>query len=126
MNAINWFEIPVTDTARATKFYSHLLASELERLETGGDEMVMLPCDYTSGSAVGGALSRSPNCVPSATGTVVYLAAQNYEGGLDGCVARAKEAGGEIVVPRTSIGEHGFFALFRDSEGNTVGLHAMS
>lgn len=126
MNTINWFEIPVTDTTRAMKFYSHLLASELERVEYGGGDMVMLPCDYTSEKAVGGALTRSPNGTPSATGTVVYLAAQNFEGGLDGCLARAEEAGGAIVAPRTDIGEHGFFALFKDSEGNVVGLHAMS
>ena len=126
MNTINWFEIPVTDTTRAMTFYSHLLASELERVEYGGGDMVMLPCDHGSESAVGGALSRSPHCTPSATGTVVYLAAQNFEGGLDGCIARAEEAGGEIVAPRTDIGEHGFFALFKDSEGNVVGLHATS
>ncbi|HHO55143.1 MAG TPA: VOC family protein, partial [Trueperaceae bacterium] len=28
-NAVNWFDIPVVDLDRATKFYSEILSSEL-------------------------------------------------------------------------------------------------
>ena len=31
------------------------------------------------------------------------------------------EAGGKTLMPRTSIGQHGFIAHFEDSEGNRVG-----
>jgi predicted enzyme related to lactoylglutathione lyase len=33
------------------------------------------------------------------------------------------EAGAQLVLPKTSIGEQGFIALIKDSEGNLVGLH---
>ena len=29
-------------------------------------------------------------------------------------------------MPKTDIGEHGFVAMFVDTEGNKVGLHSMS
>ena len=36
------------------------------------------------------------------------------------------DAGGKVAVPKTKISdEHGFFAIFIDSEGNKVGLHSM-
>jgi predicted enzyme related to lactoylglutathione lyase len=30
-----------------------------------------------------------------------------------------------VVKPRTAIGEHGFIAIVKDTEGNGVGLHSM-
>jgi predicted enzyme related to lactoylglutathione lyase len=30
-----------------------------------------------------------------------------------------------VVMPRTSIGEHGFIARFVDTEGNAVAIHSM-
>ena len=34
--------------------------------------------------------------------------------------------GGEVLLPKTSVGEHGFCAWLRDSEGNRVGLHSLA
>ncbi len=31
--------------------------------------------------------------------------------------------GGKTLMPRTSIGDHGFIAHFEDTEGNRVALH---
>lgn len=39
-------------------------------------------------------------------------------------LARALEAGAKVVVPETSIGEHGTIAQIEDLDGNVVGLHA--
>jgi predicted enzyme related to lactoylglutathione lyase len=30
-----------------------------------------------------------------------------------------------VLAPKRSIGEHGFFAAFLDTEGNRVGLHSL-
>jgi predicted enzyme related to lactoylglutathione lyase len=71
---------------------------------------------------VGGALIQHEMHVPSEKGTLVYL-----DGGADLSVALGKvaAAGGQVVKPKTSIGEHGYCAMFVDSEGNRVGLHSM-
>ena len=33
--------------------------------------------------------------------------------------------GGQVVRAKFSIGEYGFIALVRDTEGNMIGLHSM-
>jgi len=118
-NALNWFEIPVTDLARANRFYGALLRSEL-REETFNDvTMTLLP--YQQGG-VGGALVRSDQLVPSAQGTVVYLDASDD---LDGALERVKAAGGKVVMGRTHLSDAiGSIAFFVDTEGNRVGLHS--
>ncbi len=58
---------------------------------------------------------------PSSDGALLYL---NVNGRLDAVVDRIAQAGGEILVPKMDIGEPGFIALFRDTEGNVVGLHS--
>ncbi len=48
----------------------------------------------------------------------------NADGKMDAILARVAGAGGAVVLPRTSIGQHGFIALIKDTEGNRVGLHS--
>ena len=60
--------------------------------------------------------------VPQDNGTLVYLFTGDD---LAPVLARVPAAGGTVAMPRTSIGEHGFIALFIDSEGNRVGLHSL-
>jgi len=40
-------------------------------------------------------------------------------------LSRVEQAGGKIIVPKTSIGENGFMAHFIDTEGNRVAFHSM-
>jgi len=51
----------------------------------------------------------------------VYL---NASGKLDACLERVVPAGGAVVMPKTDIGDPGFIAVVRDTEGNLVGLHS--
>ena len=120
MNAINWFEIPVADIKRATKFYNTILGADMQSMQMGGGQMTMLPADE---SGVGGALTQAEGFTPSQNGTLVYL-----NGGADLAVilGRVEGAGGRVLEPKTDIGSgFGFFAIFVDSEGNKVGLHSM-
>lgn len=116
--AITWFELPVTDLARARAFYEEVLAATLREEVFSGMPMALFP--YDQGNGVGGALVKSPNLAPSADGAVVYL---DTRGALDACLARVPAAGGAVLVPRTDIGDPGFIAIIRDTEGNRVGLH---
>ncbi len=119
-NAINWFEIPVTDFTRAKKFYETILDAEIMEMPFPDGKYGMFPSDMQSG--VGGGLAQGEGFVPSDKGTVVYL-----NGGEDLSVSLGKveSAGGKIVMPKTSIGENGFMAHFIDTEGNRVALHSM-
>ena len=118
-HALNWFEIPTTDIQRAVKFYSTVLDVQMEIGQISpGDQMAIIP--HTDGG--GGALIQGKDYVPSADGTIVYLAC---DPDLRPALGRVEAAGGKILVPRTDIGENGFFAFILDTEGNKVGLHSM-
>jgi predicted enzyme related to lactoylglutathione lyase len=121
-NALNWFEIPVTDTTRAKQFYESVLDIPMNTVEMMGMEMTMFPGSQEGSGHVSGALVKSEYHTPSGTGVVVYLNANpNIQEVLD----RVEDAGGSVIMPRTLINEQtGYFAFFRDSEGNRVGLHA--
>lgn len=119
-NAINWFEIPVTDFERAKKFYETLFDAKIMEMPFPDGRYGILPSDMQSG--VGGGLAQGEGFVPSDKGTIVYL-----NGGEDLSVplSRIENAGGKVIMPKTSIGENGFMAHFIDTEGNRVALHSM-
>jgi predicted enzyme related to lactoylglutathione lyase len=52
-------------------------------------------------------------------GVLIYL---DFGENFDAILARIKPAGGEIMMPKTAMGDHGFSAIFLDLEGNRVGL----
>jgi len=115
-STLSWFEIPARDVARAATFYEQVLATSLQRMSSTGRDVAVFPYEQPG---LGGAIVPSGR-TPTGEGALVYLDA---DGKLDECLHRVQAAGGEVVVPRTSIGVHGFFATIRDTEGNVVGLH---
>lgn len=119
-NAINWFELYTADFDRAKRFYDVILGTPLMEVSFGG-RMGMFPSE--PGKGVGGAITQMAGMSPGAGGTTVYL---NVEGDLDGVISRIPGAGGKVLKPRTSIGQHGFIAILQDTEGNVVGLHSQT
>jgi predicted enzyme related to lactoylglutathione lyase len=120
-NAINWFEIPVIDFARAKKFYETLLGVEVMEMPHPTLKYGVLPSDMQNGG-VGGGLVQGEGFEPSTTGTIVYL---NGGDDLSIPLSRVESAGGSILLPKTSIGNNGYMAQFMDTEGNRVALHSM-
>ena len=120
-HAINWFEIPVTDFARAKKFYEAILGTELQTMEAMGMTMAFFPADFQNGE-IGGGIVTGNGSQPSATGSLVYL---NGGEDLSAALSKVEPAGGKIVLPKTAIGPNGFMAHFMDTEGNKVALHSM-
>jgi hypothetical protein len=120
-NPVVWFEIPVKDLERATKFYESLLGVQLTRTEMGPLKMAMFPWVENAAGAAG-ALVMSQSYVPSHDGALVYFSV----GDIDAMLAKVHAGGGITLMPRTGIGEYGFIAQFEDSEGNRVALHSMS
>jgi hypothetical protein len=119
-NVIQWFEIPVTDLARAKNFYENILAVELKEMKTpNGLEMAVFP---SKNEEVGGALTYQPDFYKAGQqGALIYL---NANPDLQDVLDRLEDQHhGEIVVPKTQITEeHGYMAVFLDSEGNRIAL----
>jgi uncharacterized protein len=125
INNMVWFEVPVTNLARAVRFYEAAFGVQL-LTDTRFPGLAMFP--RVTDDAVTGAimqvsdLSDPHESQPCAGGTIVYL---NCDGDLDGVLARAKAAGGAILQEVAQLpGNMGYFAQFRDPDGNRVGLHA--
>lgn len=113
---VNWFEIPVVNLERATAFYNRVLATELSPMEAAGQQMQA----FSGSNGPSGALVAGENYTPSTDGCTLYL---NSNGHLAEILDRVETAGGQVVLPKTNIGEHGFIGQFIDTEGNRVALH---
>ncbi len=120
-NAINWFEIPVTDINRAKTFYQTIFGlSDMEEMEMMGNKMAFLPFEDGNGK-VSGALVQGEGYKPTMDGALIYLNADPSMEASD----KIEGAGGKIIMPKTNIGDNiGFMAVFIDSEGNRMALHS--
>ncbi|MEM6799505.1 MAG: VOC family protein [Planctomycetota bacterium] len=122
-NPVGWFEIPVGDLARAKAFYETTLEThiDLHEMPAADGGTVKMGWFAMSEEALGatGSLVEHQGYKPSMDGVVIYFSVADIVGAL----ARAEASGGHVIVPETSIGEHGFFAWFSDTEGNRVALH---
>ena len=121
-SAINWFEIPATDFDRAVRFYGEIYASEMPTRDMGHIKMGFF--QHEPGVGTGGAVVCGDGCIPSQTGSKLYL-----NGGPDliTVLDRVKAAGGTIVMGKKQIApEIGYFAIIIDTEGNRIYLHSMN
>lgn len=120
-NALNWFEIAVTDLDRAQKFYEAVFGIRMDAMDMPGLQMRTFPGDGMNGK-VGGALAKSDNHKPSAEGAIIYL---NANPDLAGPLGRVEAAGGKVLMPKTHISDDiGHMAFFLDTEGNAVAMHS--
>ncbi len=119
-NAINWFELPAHNFERAVAFYSTVLGQDLQAMDHPEMKMAFFP---TTDGGVGGCVTHGNGNQPHTEGALVYL---NGGDDLGTPLAKVKEAGGEVLMPKTAIGENGFMAVFKDTEGNRVAFHSMN
>lgn len=118
-NLISIVEIPTTDFSRAVTFYQTILDVSIEEVDMDGTQMGVLPSD---GETVNVVLVKGNDYKPTADGAIVYL---NTGNDLQPTLDKIEQNGGKVIVPKTEISpEMGFFALFIDTEGNKLGLHA--
>jgi hypothetical protein len=113
---VAWFEIPVINLERATAFYSAIFNVKFEIINTISHSMAYFPQD----SGVGGALVYGDGCIPSQSGSLLYL---NVQSDLDGTLAKITGVGGQVIMGTTLLGDDvGHYALILDSEGNRIAL----
>jgi len=123
MNVVGWFEIPVTDMERAIKFYETVFEVKLDKHQVGPFEMAWFPM-VEKGPQAAGSLVKSEGYNPGPGGVLVYFT--STKGDVEDELSRVEEAGGTIIKPRYSIGEHGFAGIIQDTEGNHIAVHSMT
>ncbi|MBR9915546.1 MAG: VOC family protein [Algicola sp.] len=119
-NMVGWFEIPVHDMHRAQRFYETVFNVKIAIHDFGGILMGWFPFDEKKPGATG-TLIKQETYIPSQEGTLVYFVSQDVQRELD----KIEATGGQIYQPKTQISpEHGYMAVFIDTEGNRIALHS--
>lgn len=119
-NLIEFIEIPATDFNRAVKFYEKVLDFKLTVCDScDSEKMAFFPETPVKPNV---AISWSESFHPSKDGVLIHFSVKSIEPVL----ALVMANGGKIVRRKTKIEVEGlgYFALFSDSEGNTLGLYA--
>jgi uncharacterized protein len=124
MNKVVHFEIPTEDHPRAKQFYGEVFGWQLQDMPVGTDVYTMAitsPVDEQfmhreSGAINGGMFKRNPEL--PVTSPVITIGVDS----IDDHVPRIEAAGGSLVVPKGEVPEMGYYAYFKDTEGNLMGL----
>ena len=114
MNRVVHFEIPVDNASRAGDFYGRVF--EWKVAQWGDVQYWPMTTGEPSGIGAEGALTPRSD---APEGVLVYVSVDSIDPFLD----RIRGAGGRVVAGRTVIPGTGWFATFRDPEGNLLGLY---
>jgi predicted enzyme related to lactoylglutathione lyase len=115
-----WFEIPALDLDRAVRFYETIFDTTLKRLTMDLGELAAFPFPPPG---VGGCVIKSDQLKPGAD-TMIYL---NAGPSLNTVRDRVAAAGGKVLMPNVTLpNDMGVYTWILDTEGNTVGLHALA
>jgi uncharacterized protein len=111
MNDIGHFEIPADNPDRAAEFYRNLFGWRFSEIKVGDTTYRTVK---TPGGIGGGLVTRQHPRQPWTN----YVTVESVSEFLKKAVA----LGGEILLDKTAVKGMGFFAHFKDTEDNVVGL----
>lgn len=119
--SVGWFEIPVLDMDRAIAFYNLVFQIEINKQDFGSTEMGWFPFSADAKGAPGTLIKNNNHYKPTTDGVLVYFSSIDVHNELSKITA----SGGEILQEKTQISEnHGYMAVFLDTEGNRIALHS--
>lgn len=120
MNSVVHFEIPADNVERAQNFYSEAFDWKIEPvpemdytiLQTTELDEKRMPKE--PGTINGGMMKRSGEF----KSPIITIETEDIEAALE----KVEEAGGETLKTKMPVGDMGFAAYFKDTEGNIIGL----
>ncbi len=121
MAGVVHFEIPADDNQRANTFYQSAFGWTLTPMQemdytiaitTPSDEQTGMP---SAPGAINGALfPRTDNLKTP----IITIDVED----VDAALGRVESAGGSVAQAKDAVPGMGYFAYFKDTEGNTLGL----
>ena len=120
MDKVVHFEIPADDVARAQKFYGTVFGWKMNSIPEMGYTMVSTTPSNEQGmptepGAINGGMLKRQDPVKSPVITINVS-------DVDQALKRIEQNGGKTVRAKEAVGDMGYAAYFKDSEGNVVGL----
>ena len=116
VNAVVWFEIPVSDLEAGSKFYASVLQNELTIQEMGPNRTANFDYEQGAGGVSGHLYVGKP--ATNGNGPTIHLPVPDS---LEESLKRLKQAGGSVISPIIEI-PAGRFAYCLDPDGNSLGL----
>lgn len=104
-------EIPAEDPTVSSAFYGQLFGWQMQT-DAQMDYTMFAP-----GDGPGGGLPRTGE-MAQAGRVLIYVGTDS----VDGSLAKASELGAQVVVPKTEIPGMGWFGVFIDPTGNSIGV----
>jgi predicted enzyme related to lactoylglutathione lyase len=121
MGGVVHFEIPADDQERARKFYQDAFGWKINPLpELNYNTVTTTPTDEATGrpnepgAINGGLMGRAGEL----TTPVITVDVPD----IDAALKTVEQLGGSVVTPKDTVPDQGFFAYFKDTEGNVMGL----
>jgi hypothetical protein len=114
------FEVPVDDLERAQSFYREAFGWRLTAMPEMAYTIVTTAAvdeqgrPTEPGAINGGILIRQA----PVTSPVIVINVDD----VDSALARVRDLGGNVLQPKTAVGDMGYSAYFTDPEGNVTGL----
>ncbi len=116
-NPVVYFEIPVVDMDRATRFYANVFNFTFDTTIIDNNAMALFPFTEKE-TGISGALAKGEIYQPTKNGVLIYF----NTGNIDKTLTLAITNGAKILYPITNNGV-GLVAEFEDTEGNRIGLY---
>lgn len=124
MNKVQHFELPADDMGRAKEFYSKVFGWKIvdfpmPDMEYAGAYTTEVDDKHMPKevAAINGGIVKRGGALPLTGPTVAIVVAD-----LDAKLLEVKGAGGSIVMDKKEIGEMGYYAYIKDTEGNLMGV----
>ena len=120
MDKVVHFEIPADELERAQEFYKSVFSWEMnvvpgmEYIMVGTTTSNELGMPQEPGAINGGMMKRQRPVISP----LIIINVQDIEDKLK----NIKKMGGEVVRGKMQVGDMGYSAYFKDTEGNTIGL----
>ncbi len=122
MNKVVHFEIPTEDRERAKKFYAAVFDWQLRDMPFQEDVYtfaITSPVDdqfmHVEKGGINGGLFKKEGPMQNPVITIEVPS-------IDEHIPKIEAAGGKLLVPKGEVPDMGYYAYFRDSESNVMGL----
>jgi uncharacterized protein len=122
MNKVVHFELPSEDRERAKQFYQAVFGWRVEDMPFQDDVYtfaITTPVDdqfmYTEKGGINGGIFRKEGALQNPVVTIEVPS-------IDQHIKLIEAAGGQLVAPKGEVPAMGYYAYFRDPEGNIMGL----
>ena len=121
MNSVVHFEIPAKDAKRASAFYEKAFGWQISQypnfeywsLGTTASDQMGRP---SSPGSINGGMGKKGKTAPDAVTVTIDVP------DIDAALVTVAKLGGKATSKKSPVGDMGFSAYFKDTEGNVIGL----